>query len=300
MEIINIQQGSAEWAALRAGRITGSRMIDVMALTKPKFKLCAVKVGADGTEEIVAEVRRGSKKIVAAHEALGLVVKETMTEPPQPQKARLDYCNELAFERIAGVPQISKETIEMKWGRRCEEYARFAYEARTGIRVQRAGFCLMGNDFVGISPDGLVRDDGGIEIKSPFNGRIHVETWLHGMPEDHKHQVQACMWVTGRQWWDFVSFDPRVKKHLQLYIETIYRDDAYIANLASECDRMNQDVISIVRQCMAKNKAFSAKANNFETDGTGEVPQMPVPDLDKPNPFAEHGNHFERRTGGTE
>lgn len=286
MQIINCKQGSDEWKRVRAGRMTGSRMIDVMALSKPKTALCIVE---PSTGEIVKKLGNGVRadKMAEKLRGDGINVKDVEVSPAQPLQARIDYGNELAFERIAGVPQLSRDTVEMRWGRNCEDYARFAYEARTGIRVQTVGFCMLESGYVGISPDGLVRDDGGVEIKSPYNGRVHVDTWLHGMPEDHKHQVQACMWVTGRQWWDFVSFDPRVKKHVQLYIETIYRDDDYIAKLAAECERLNVNVDEIVKQVLAKNKAYSAKANDFEAVA-GDVPQMPIPDM---NDRGDHRGH---------
>lgn len=106
-----------------------------------------------------------------------------------------------------------------------------AYEMLTGNIVMPSEFIVHPKyDWLGCSPDGLINDDGGTESKCPFNEAIHVRTWLEGMPEEHMAQVQGCMFVTGRKWWDFLSFDSRQDEECQLYIETIYRDEEYIAN----------------------------------------------------------------------
>ena len=63
---------------------------------------------------------------------------------------------------------------------------------------------------------------------------MHLATIRDGMPEEHKPQVQGCMWVTGRNRWHFVSFDPRMPEHLRLYRQVIERDEEYIKNMEVE------------------------------------------------------------------
>jgi hypothetical protein len=120
----------------------------------------------------------------------------------------------------------------MLWGTEQEAAARAAYEQRTGIEVEETGFVAHDVLYAGCSPDGLVDWDGLIEIKCPYNSAVHIETLLGGMPADHMAQVQGQMWITGRQWCDFVSYDPRMPEPLQLYVQRIHADPKAIADLA--------------------------------------------------------------------
>ena len=150
----------------------------------------------------------------------------------KPTEARQKYMRELAFERTAGAPKHSVESRSLTWGTEVEQYAREAYELETGLIVTEASFLTHPKfDFIGGSPDGLVGSEGLIEIKSPHDEAVHINTWLEGMPEDHKPQVQGNLMVTGRKWLDFISYDPRQGEKYRLYVERIHRDQAYIDQL---------------------------------------------------------------------
>lgn len=137
-----------------------------------------------------------------------------------------------AFERLAGIPKHEVGARSMEWGKDLEQAAKEAYEIESGNIVEASGFIVHpAHDFIGCSPDGLIAADGGIEMKCPHDEQVHVQTWLEGMPADHLPQVQGCMLVTGRQWWDFISYDPRQAPALRLYVQRIPRDDAYIKTL---------------------------------------------------------------------
>ena len=100
----------------------------------------------------------------------------------------------------------------------------------------------------GASPDGLIDDDGLIEIKCP-NSATHIKTMLSGKP-DGKYITQM-MWqmaCTGRQWCDFASFDPRFHAHLQLFVKRIDRDDALIAELEASVSEFLAEVVAMVYQ----------------------------------------------------
>ena len=125
------------------------------------------------------------------------------------------------------MPYPSYQSMEMKFGTEHEPWARIAYEARTGNTVLQIGFIPHVEIMSGCSPDGLIGFDGGIEIKVP-NTATHIDTLLNGMSREHLPQIQGGMWITGRQWWDFVSFDPRMPERYQLYTWRVQRDDAYI------------------------------------------------------------------------
>jgi predicted phage-related endonuclease len=123
----------------------------------------------------------------------------------------------------------------MKWGTETEPLGRAEYEIRTGQMVEQVGFINHPKiKMFGGSPDGLVGKDGGIEIKCP-NTATHIEALLTGVV-DRKYiiQVQSLMAVTGRAWWDFVSFDPRLPAELSYWQTRIMRDDAFIAEIEDE------------------------------------------------------------------
>lgn len=150
-------------------------------------------------------------------------------------KTRQDYRWELVTERLSGIPLEQYQSKAMRRGNELEPEARAAYEAETGVLVRKVGFLNHPEvQWCGASPDGLIDDDGGLEIKCPDNPVIHVQTIHGGMPDEHRPQVQGGMWVTGRKWWDFVSYDPRMPEDLQLYVQRVKRDDAYIEKLAAE------------------------------------------------------------------
>lgn len=167
-----------------------------------------------------------------------------------PAKARQDYALELATERITGLMADNFVSAAMKWGTEQEEAARTAYIAVTGSWVEETGFIRHREIAAGVSPDGLVDDNGMIEIKCPFNSNNHVVTMLEGMPDDHMPQVQGQMWITGRAWNDFCSFDPRMPEHLRLYRQRINRDDGYIQRLESEVRNFLAEVDEITAKLM--------------------------------------------------
>jgi putative phage-type endonuclease len=170
--------------------------------------------------------------------------------------SRRDYRWELLTERLTGLPCEGYTNKAMEWGTAHEPEAREAYEAETGELVEQVGFLMLPEHVaIGASPDGLVDDEGGCEIKCPFNSVIHVQTLKGGMPTMHRAQVQGAMWVTGRKWWDFVSYDPRMPEDLRLYVERIKRDEDYIAELAAEVVRFEAEVSREYAGLMQMRKA---------------------------------------------
>lgn len=156
---------------------------------------------------------------------------------------RIKYRWEIVAERLTGAPVPQYSNRAMERGHELEPDARAAYEAQTGNLVEQVDFIDHPDlALTGCSPDGLVDADGGLEIKCPDNPVIHVQTISGGMPSEHRAQVQGAMWVTGRAWWDFVSFDPRMPENLRLYVQRVPRDDAYISELAEEVARFQVEV----------------------------------------------------------
>ena len=188
MDAAEIIQGSDEWLALRAGRVTASRVADVVAKTKTGW-------GA----------------------------------------SRANYMAELIAERLTGAPAEKFTNAAMQWGTDKEPEARTAYEFMAGVDVVQVGFVHHPRIAMsGCSPDGLVDDDGLVEIKCP-NTATHLDTLLgRTVPGKYITQIQWQLACTGRQWCDFVSFDPRMPAHMQLFVSRVMRDDAAIAGLETD------------------------------------------------------------------
>jgi predicted phage-related endonuclease len=113
--------------------------------------------------------------------------------------------------------------------------ARAAYEAHADVLVDEVAMITHPTiEAAGASPDGLVGDVGQLEIKCP-NTATHIDTLLsQTVPGKYNTQMQWQMACTGRQWCDFVSFDPRLPTELQLFVKRVPRDAAYIAMLEEE------------------------------------------------------------------
>lgn len=118
----------------------------------------------------------------------------------------------LICERVTGQCEGSGTTAAMQWGVDHEDEAREAYEAVTGDLVDLVGFIRHPEiDFFGASPDGLVGEDGLLEIKCPYSSAKHLQRVAAGVvPEEYKPQMLVQLLCTGRKWVDFVSYDPRL------------------------------------------------------------------------------------------
>lgn len=149
--------------------------------------------------------------------------------------SRENYLMELALERITNTQAPSFTNAAMQWGVDTEPAARAAYEAATGNFVTEVGMVDHPSiPMSGASPDGLVGDDGLIEIKCP-ESKQHLKNLSTRKPDSkYIFQMQWQMACTGRKWCDFVSYDPRFPHHLQLLIVRMERDKDLIAEIEKE------------------------------------------------------------------
>jgi putative phage-type endonuclease len=180
-----IIQGSDAWFNARLGRVTASRVSDVVAKTKSGW-------GA----------------------------------------SRANYQAQLIAERLTGTVTESFTNAAMAWGNEKEPDARRAYEWQTDCSVVEIGFVPHPTiAMTGASPDGLIGDDGLVEIKCP-NTATHIDTLLgQSAPAKYVTQMQWQMACTGRKWCDFVSYDPRLPEEMSLFVRRVERDDTRIAEL---------------------------------------------------------------------
>ena len=156
---------------------------------------------------------------------------------------RTKYMKKLRTERLHDVTIRSgfKTTEAMKIGIEREDEAREAFEKKMNIEVQTVGFVECDN-WIGISPDGLIGKDGGVEIKCP-NLVTHDDYIESGkLPNDYKWQVHGSMMATGRKYWYFVSYHPDARKEDRLFILKVERDEELCSNLRTDCDKFILDL----------------------------------------------------------
>lgn len=186
-----MEQRSSEWFSARLGKVTASRVADIVSKTKSGYST-----------------------------------------------SRANYMAELIVERLTGKAADHFQTAAMAWGTNTEPMALSSYEEHTGGLVEEVGFVPHPSIAMsGASPDGLVKDDGLVEIKCP-NTATHIETVLgQEAPAKYLPQMQWQMACTGRDFCDFVSFDPRLPDDMQLFIRTVRRDVEMIKNLEEEVSK---------------------------------------------------------------
>jgi hypothetical protein len=166
-------------------------------------------------------------------------------------KTRAAYLRRVLAERLTGKPLTnSYENDDMRRGKAQEPYARMALEARLGVMIEEVGFIKHDNIEAGCSPDGLIAEDGGAEIKSVIP-TVQVETIMRGgYPPEHIAQVQGNLWISKRRWWIFGSFSPDMPEHLRLYTYKVERDEEYIARLAEEVRQFLAEVDYVFQRFM--------------------------------------------------
>ena len=203
-----IEQGTDEWFAARIGKVTASRVADVLAKTKTGYSA-----------------------------------------------TRDNYMAQLVCERLTGQKGDSFTNSAMQWGTETEPLARLSYEVFQNVLVDEVGFISHPSILMaGASPDGLVGDDGLLEIKCP-NTATHIETLLsQTVPGKYNTQMQFQMACTNRSWCDFVSFDNRLPAELQLFVKRVPRDNMYIRLMEEEIIKfLNELDIKIAQLMEIKN-----------------------------------------------
>lgn len=166
--------------------------------------------------------------------------------PTDFNKTQMGIIYRVAAERMTGQPInggfISKP---MEWGIVHEDEARIAFEFETGLEVQQVGF-IEYDDWIGASPDGLIGDDSGLEIKCP-NSDTHLRNLQEGFGDEYFYQVEGAIWISGRKLWNLVSFDPRFAPELQLHICHFADHPASITALQNRLDVAIEKAKGIIR-----------------------------------------------------
>lgn len=194
------EQGTQEWMRRRLGKLTASRMADVLATTKSG-----------------------------------------------PSASRKNYLAQLVAERMTGVPADTFSNSAMQWGTENEPLARAEYELLYDVMVDQVDFVEHPTlEMCGASPDGLIGSDGLIEIKAP-NTATHIEYLLAGVPP-HRYKPQMALQLicTGRQWCDFVSYDPRMPESHRLFVTRYTPDSEYLETVTAAAKAFLDEVEATV------------------------------------------------------
>ena len=195
-----MEQRSEEWFQARLGKVTASRVADVLA------------------------------KIKSGESA-----------------SRRNYKIQLVSERLTGEKQETYINQAMQDGIDREFYARERYVQQFG-EVEEVGFVKHPTLEAGASPDGMVGEDGIIEIKCPM-GSTHTETLMtQDVPSRYVPQIQFQLLVTGRKWCDFVSYNPMFPEHLQVFVKRVEADPVYQKELESEVKQFLSEVDNVINK----------------------------------------------------
>jgi predicted phage-related endonuclease len=175
--------------------------------------------------------------------------------------ARRDLRARLVVEKLTGQPvEDTYKNADMQRGIDLEPLARTAYEALTGELVDQVGFVKHDTLPIGCSPDGVIGDfEGGIEIKAPRLA-THLAYWRGGkVPAEYLPQLTHTLFVTGADWWDFVSYAPQFPEPLRLFVVRLTREDvdlkAYELALSlflSEVERDEAEVRALLTDAKAQ------------------------------------------------
>lgn len=187
--------------------------------------------------KIIKEFEQGSAEWHSVR--LGMITASRMSDVlskgrgKAPSKTAETYMIELIAERLTGEAKPFFENEAMRHGSETEPQARAMYELVSGNEVEEVAF-IEHDDYVGVSPDGIIGEDGLLEIKCP-NTTTQIKRFLSGKySTDYTAQIQAQLWVSGRQWCDFVSFDPRLDVDACYLVERVERDEEYIEEMAAK------------------------------------------------------------------
>lgn len=239
-----VEQRSPEWFALRCGIVTASvvgKLISTGAPDAGSVGCPACKV-AEGP--CVSLRSQAPTPIKTFHDAR---VAKAAALPPIYSAADNDTSRAvvatLVAERITGVVEETRMTDDMFRGVLHEPYARDLYSGHYQQAVEVGFMRLDADDWtLGLSPDGLVADEGGIEIKCP-RPKGHLNTILaDAVPAQHMAQVQSALLVSGRKWWDYVSFNAG----MPLFVKRVYPDPMWHEAIVAACRQFEKTAAEMV------------------------------------------------------
>lgn len=256
LTIHEVDQRSDEWLNLRCGMVTAS-VVGTLVTTRPPnaqtvpCPVCEVQAGP-----CLSIVRKEPTLMKTVHADRTAAANDL---PPvlvlADGKTTRDLAAFLAAERIAGLdPDGTFVNRDMWRGVAVEDPARDLYAKHYGTKVTDCGFMIRdeGDYRIGVSPDGLVGDDGGVEIKSPRH-KGHLLTAVSGsVPDHHMAQIQTALLVSGRAWWDFVDYAPG----MHLWVKRVMPDPDWFLAIHAAVGEFEQTVQQLITDYTAAVEGF--------------------------------------------
>lgn len=234
MKFIQCEQGTKEWLQARAGAATASMFSTALSMVggltdQQQAYVNAIRAGA--TEEAAAEAGGYKTKVKRTTNVERAIQGLPVGEPSDGAKK---YAGDIALERIQKLPYGEPpKSWTLERGHEMEARARIRYEEITGYMAMDGGIFKTDDDWFGYSSDGTVdgtpEGDGLIEIKAPVDSQKILAMIQTGDVSEYIHQMQGGMWITGRQWCDFIMYVPALESvGNDLYVKRVYRDDDFI------------------------------------------------------------------------
>jgi hypothetical protein len=265
-----LDQSTQEWLYSKVGKITSSNFSKIM--TKPKrtdiiieavpgvYDFGRAKKQQEQYNRLLRETGelRNSKfqltdSILKGLKDKGAIKTKDLFEKELSGTAETHLLSMLS--ELANGEPYEFDGKAIQHGNTYEPAARREYEFLNDCSVQQQGLALLSEvlpdlpeaKFIGASVDGLVEEEGLVEIKCPLNNARHLRCFINDeVPKEHLPQIQGQMWVTGRKWCDFVSYNPEMlmdMRHLQLFVKRVYRDEQYIDSLANSVIKFTKTFI---------------------------------------------------------
>lgn len=182
--------------------------------------------------QVIKDIEQGSQEWlrmrlgVATASNFDKIITSTGVE----SKTLKDYAFELASDSLLTEPEVGFQSEAMIRGNELEDEARNYYSFVTDNKVEEVTFIKKDN--IGYSPDGLIGDNGLIEIKCPLK-KNHLKYLIDNkLPTKYKAQVQGGLYISEREYCDFISYHPLFKDEKKMFVVRVKRDEEYIKKLS--------------------------------------------------------------------
>lgn len=239
----DLEQRTPEWYAARCGIVTASIVGQLVSIAPPDA-LAVDCPACDATpgESCISAARKVPTPIKTPH--VERAAKASELPPVYAPAIDASLVNTLAAERITGHVEETFTSADMWRGVLAEPFARAKYAESKGVEVVEVGFMVReyGGFQLGYSPDGLVGDDGLIEIKAPRQ-KNHLETVIGGeVPTRYMAQCQAGLLVSGREWLDFIPYCGG----MPLWVKRVTPDPAWRTAILAAVEQAEQAIAETV------------------------------------------------------
>lgn len=258
--IVDAPQRSPEWFAKRLGNLTASRLndaLDYYAVKKSDIAKAIVAYQNKGInyeqDDVLAKLHDQYPLEFCLRAGIEIAEKST----------RFTYRKDIVAERITGLPGELDPYItkDMMWGQAQEPHARALYQLLHKHIVEEAPLMLHPKLLCGATPDGFVIDRetgelGTLEIKCLKSKNHLYEVIMYDeIPKTYHNQIYMQMWISGRDWCDFVAYDSRVKDGLHIFVKRMLADEFYITEV------MYPGIVRFLEECDADERKFYAIRN---------------------------------------